>query len=201
MGFLSGVSEKLAANFLWYIMTVVGSMMFTAVVGVAQRIWSGSLDWWVLGALFVISFCLLGLAGLIYQRRKKSEAQSPVVTEQERVSSAVAALIKHREWAVHHLLNMPVQSAPDLARWVERRDWWRKQVVEDLRKVCSEAEVSRFDVVGTCTLELHSNAYNFDRQGLHSEHNLSLSLLNRDLKMLLEIIDKLQDATARYRLQ
>jgi hypothetical protein len=120
--------------------------------------------------------------------------------EQERFSSAVAVLIKHREWAVHNLLNMPVQSAPDLVRWIGQRDWWRKQVVEDLRKVCSDAEVSRFDVIGTYTLELHSDAYNIDRQGLHSEHNLNLSMLNRDLKVLLEIIDRLENATRRYRL-
>lgn len=104
--------------------------------------------------------------------------------------NVVDTLVEYREWAVHHLVNFAVKSDGDIGRWEERWDSWRQRVIELLRRVCTNAEVSRFDVMGTYTLVAFGDAYN-DR------HKHLLSMLERDLKELQTLINQYDDPTLR----
>jgi hypothetical protein len=174
--------RKLLPHAEWRLVEVVlGSAMLTAAV---QWVEGALLRWWVLGVVFFGWFCVFSVVhGFMFSRRY------PRAKDMQKV---LQSLIEKRQWAVDHLQNAPVQSYLELRRWEEKRGVWREEVIELLQRegMCSPDEVARFAMRGLYRVENHEQTV--------VDHNDNLNQLTKDLKVLLDIIDRLEERLVSY---
>jgi hypothetical protein len=141
-----------------------------------------------------IALMVIAVGIVVYPavRRRFGLSRQGQLQEQIQLWSVIGKLIERKQWAMRNLLHAEVPTERDVGRWQSQYEEWRKEVIGLLLKVCSPAEVSRFDDVG-----LFSPVNIIDRSDKLPIRDISL--LHRDLEVLLPIIDRLEKQANYHR--
>ena len=144
--------------------------------------WEIDMPSWAFPVAF---FGLLTWAGaLTYTelRREKLKVDSLLDNKTKR-QAAVDALEELRSEAIHNLLNGPVRSDSDVARFVEDQEEWRQRVLVVLRENFTRASYLRFDRLGVIPTISFGHMFN-------AHHQHQLQMLSVRLDRIMEITGK-----------